>query len=91
MKPMRRWLPVFALCLVLPGCATSHLIAWSKGEPSAFNQPPESKSIYVRPGAAVLAFPVTVVWDVVTLPFQYFWDIYPYGNENAPTEREEGQ
>src|SRR5690606_32185635 len=57
MKPKRPALLILALCASLSGCATSHLMKWSKGEPSAFNQPPETKSIYVRPGATVLAFP----------------------------------
>lgn len=90
MKSVLRWLPVFALCALLQGCATSHLFSWSKGEPSAFKQPPESKSIYVRPGATVLAFPITVVWDVVTFPFQWLWNVYPYGEDNAP-EKFEGK
>ena len=34
----------------------------------------------------MVAFPVAVAWDAVTLPFQYFWDVYPYGTQYAPEE-----
>lgn len=84
MKSMRRWVPVLAVCALLPSCATSHLIQWSQGQPSAFNDPPASTAVYTRPGATVLAFPVAVAFDVVTFPFQLIWEVYPYGTENAP-------
>lgn len=88
MKCMRRWLSVITLAALLQGCATGHLIEWSKGEPSAFQQPAPSKSLYIRPGATFLAFPVAVAWDVVTFPFQWLWDIYPFGEDNAPESHE---
>jgi uncharacterized protein YceK len=84
MKSMRRLAPVLAVAALLQGCATSHLINWSKGEPSAYKRPAEGNSVYVRPGATVLAFPVAVAFDVVTFPFQWVWEVYPFGEENAP-------
>ncbi len=68
----------------LPACATSHLIHWSKAEQSAFDQPEPNKSIFVRAGGTVLAFPVALSWDIVTFPFQWFWDLHPYGAEKSP-------
>lgn len=92
MNRRRLRLSGLALCLalagVLPGCATSHLLEWSNERPSTFGQPQEQKSIYVRAGGTVIAFPVTVVWDTATFPFQWIWGVYPYGEETAPSEFE---
>jgi hypothetical protein len=68
----------------LPACATSHLVRWSKAEKSTFSQPSQDKSVYVRAGGTVVAFPVAVAWDIVTFPFQWFWDVHPYGAELPP-------
>jgi hypothetical protein len=84
-KTVRRPCPgLFALVLLLPGCATGHLIRWSRGEDSTFSRPPATKDVYVRAGGTVLALPVTVVWDVATFPFQWIWDVYPYGGSLDP-------
>jgi len=69
------------------GCATRHLLRWSRGEASIYPQPHVDSAPYVHPAGAVLAMPVTVVWDVVTFPFQWLWDVYPYGSELVPDER----
>lgn len=79
---------LLAVVACLPACATSHLVRWSRDEQSAYDRPAGEKSIYVRAGGTVLAFPVTVAWDVVTFPFQWFWDVYPYGDENLPESYE---
>ena len=76
------------LGLCLPGCATTHVVAWSKAEPSTFGQPEESKSPFVRPAGTVLALPIAFVWDVVTFPFQWLWDVHPYGEVAAPSADE---
>lgn len=88
MKPrLVRLLPL-ALLAALNACATSHLVHWSRGERSSYDPPEPSKSIYVRAGGTVLAFPVALGWDIVTFPFQWFWDVHPYGGENTPESYE---
>ncbi|MFO1050964.1 MAG: hypothetical protein U1F36_01960 [Planctomycetota bacterium] len=77
---------LLAVLACLPACATSHLVRWSRSEPSIYDQPAAEKSVYVRAGGTVLAFPVVLAWDIVTFPFQWFWDVYPYGDQNQPDE-----
>jgi hypothetical protein len=74
------------LAFLLTGCATSHVIEWSKGEKSAFNQPNVRQAIFVHTGGTLLALPVAVVWDVVTFPFQILWNVHPYGDVETPEE-----
>lgn len=74
--------------LWLQGCATNHLFRWSHGETSVFTEPYEEYAPYVRPAGLVLGLPVTVVWDVATFPFQWLWDVYPYGSDLGPGNRE---
>ncbi|MCC6783745.1 MAG: hypothetical protein IT457_12955 [Planctomycetes bacterium] len=88
MKPRFGKLIPLALLACLNACATSHLVHWSRGENSTYDRPEPSKSIYVRAGGTVLAFPVALSWDIVTFPLQWFWDVHPYGTENAPESYE---
>lgn len=72
------------LAMMCTSCATNHLLNWSRGDRSMFSQPPEQHTAFVRPAGTVLVLPVTFVWDVVTVPFQWLWDFYPFGNGLAP-------
>ncbi len=84
---MRRRIGLCALALILllvPSCATRNLVRWSKGEDSIYQQPVGRNEIFVRAGGTVLAFPVAIVWDVLTFPFQWLWGAYPYGDELDP-------
>jgi uncharacterized protein YceK len=72
--------------LGLQGCATSHLFRWTRGEASQWKQPAANATDYVRPVGVILGLPVTVVWDVVTLPFQLVWGVYPYGPSSSPED-----
>lgn len=72
--------------LLTSGCATKHLMRWSRGEASLWANPAANADAYVRPAGAILAFPITLVWDVVTFPFQFFWDVYPYGATMSPED-----
>ena len=80
---------VLGLALVFggSGCATNHLLRWNSGEPSWFGEPFEDYAPFVRPAGTVLGLPVTVAWDVVTFPFQWLWDVYPYGDTLTPDTR----
>jgi len=80
---MRKFATLLLLCCSLGGCATAHLLHWSKGERSVYDQPGTDKE-YIIPGATVVALPVTVVWDVATFPFQLIWGVYPYGSDLHP-------
>ena len=88
MNRHRRWLPavVLAATFALSGCATTHLVEWAQGEPSAYKFAQGRKDVYVRAGGTVLAFIPAVLFDVVTFPFQLIWSVYPYGSVNAPEE-----
>ncbi|MBK8974797.1 MAG: hypothetical protein IPM29_02620 [Planctomycetes bacterium] len=90
MTRLRRLAPGLALVLALlcSSCATSHLIEWSQGRPSTYSRPSRNKSIYVRAGGTVVAFPFALAWDVVTFPFQWIWDVHPYGPINPPEDFE---
>ena len=72
----------------LPSCATQHLLNWSRGERSLFHQPQEEQASFVRPAGTVLVLPVTVVWDILTFPFQWIWDVHPYGPKLEPESLE---
>ena len=76
-------LALAALC-VTPSCATDHLLEWANDRPSTYDQPDTQRSTYVRAGGTVLAFPFTVIWDVITFPFQLAFGVHPYGEENSP-------
>jgi hypothetical protein len=74
-------LPVMATS----SCATGHLMEWSAGEPSLYRQPEgEVSQSFVRPAGTIAALPVALVWDIVTLPAQWIWGIYPYGDAASP-------
>ncbi len=70
----------------LQGCATNHLLRWTRGEASQWKQPAANAVDYVRPAGLILGLPVTVVWDVVSFPFQWVWGVYPYGQASSPED-----
>ena len=48
-------LPALALtALLLPACATTNLIEWSKGSPSQFNEPQPHQTTVVRAGGTIV-------------------------------------
>ena len=86
--PTKKATSVLALALAslaLEGCATSHLVRWSKGEKSYYAEPSGGKEYVIAP-ATVIMFPVTLGWDIVTFPFQLIWGIYPYGGDLDPKQ-----
>lgn len=97
--PMKKLRP-FALCLLgaaalasLSSCATTHLWRWGLGETSVIERPDEQVVRgFVMPAATVLGTPLAVGWDIVTVPFQLGFMVYPYGSEHmvpppAPEQR----
>ncbi len=85
----RLLLPVFLLATVLlvPSCATKHLLRWNAGEPNYFGTPGDRDRDIVRVVGTLGAFPVALGWDVVSFPFQWLWGFDPYGD--TLREREE--
>jgi hypothetical protein len=70
-----------ALSTCLSSCAINHLLAWSVGDPSMYNQNPDHRQrAFLNPGGTVVAFPAALAWDVATFPFQYIWGVYPFGD-----------
>lgn len=72
-----------ALLCVLPlaSCSTTHLVRWGMDEPSIYFEPTgEYSRGMLKPFVTVVAFPVTVAWDVVTFPFQALFGTFPYGS-----------
>ncbi|MEO0480319.1 MAG: hypothetical protein AAF196_12635 [Planctomycetota bacterium] len=84
MKRLRLSLSAVLLLLVTPSCATDHLLEWASKKPSAYRQPDENRSVFVRGGGTFVALPFAVVWDVLTLPFQLAFGVHPYGDEYSP-------
>jgi hypothetical protein len=91
LKNAARCLPLLLVLFMGPllsqSCATNHLMRWAEGEPSYFSKPYEGYGAYVRPAGLVLGAPLTVAWDVLTLPFQYVWQVFPYGTELSPEKK----
>lgn len=89
MKAVARKLAAIPILLfAFQSCATNHLINWGQGRPSIWSQASEDDSAFVRPTGAILAMPVTLAWDVLTFPVQWFWDIHPYGPEFSPESQD---
>lgn len=89
MKAAARKLAAIPILLfAFQSCATNHLLSWGQGKPSIWNQPSEDDSAFVRPTGSILALPVTLAWDIATFPFQWFWNVHPYGPEYSPGSQE---
>ncbi len=84
MKKTRSLLAGLVLLAVLPctftSCATTHLMRWSFGESSILREhDTDLGNAILKPSLTVLYLPLASAWDVVTLPFQVIWGIYPWG------------
>ncbi len=82
----RTLLPILfaGLAAAASGCATNHLLRWSRGETSYYNRPDKASEPFAVPAGTVLAFPVALAWDVATFPFQWLWGTYPFGEVLSP-------
>jgi len=76
---------LIAICS-LGSCASSHVIRWSQGRESLFEQPADSRAPYEYPASVLFSLPIAFVWDVGTWPFQWLWGVYPFGSAMAPEE-----
>jgi len=66
-------------------CATTHLLHWSRDEPSLYTQHNDERFRgFLKPGGTVLAAPAAVAWDLVTLPFQWGFGVHPFGDRMVP-------
>jgi hypothetical protein len=81
----RNLLALLFLVACLPSCATAHLMRWSREKKGYYDLPTTTKE-YVIPGGTLVAFPVALLWDVGTFPFQLIWSVYPYGSMLEPEE-----
>jgi len=83
---------LLALCCTIPlsACSTFNLVRWGTNESTIYNEPDGGFADGIlKPSVTVIGFPVAVVWDVVTFPFQILFGTYPYGdNFMAPGQVE---
>ena len=74
----------------LSSCATTHLWRWGMGNTSAVHTVKnDTIRAFVKPTSTVLGTPMAVAFDVVSLPFQLLFQVYPYFGQEfmAPAER----
>ena len=73
---------VFAFsALTATSCSTANLIRWGGDQTSIYSEPTGGFSRGIlKPLVTVVGFPVALVWDVVTFPFQIIFGTYPYGD-----------
>ena len=88
MKRAIRNIGLVLLCaLPMTSCGTSHLIRWAQDEPSIYNEPESDLSRGLWKGfVTVVGFPVAVIWDVFTFPFQIIGGAHPYGESTFQPE-----
>lgn len=78
------------MAISLSSCATTHLWRWGMGKTSAVHTvKDDTVKAFVKPSATVLGTPVAVAWDLVSLPFQLIFQVYPYFGQEymEPAER----
>lgn len=91
-QPRKPKLFLLFLLLALPllsACATSHVLRWSRGRDSMFEQPTKDSAPFVHPASVVLSLPIAFAWDVGTFPFQWLWGVHPYGATMTPASAEQ--
>ena len=89
MKQLRNAALALLCALPMSACATSNLIEWAKGEESVYYEPRgEVPRGFVKPFFTVVWFPVALVWDAATLPFQAIGGVYPYGDASMVPDGE---
>ena len=82
MKILKRTCLALLFALPLTSCGTTHLVRWANDEPSIYWEPTGDYSRGIlKPFVTVVGFPVTLVWDVATFPFQAIMGTYPYGDK----------
>ncbi len=78
-------LAIVLLCLsALPSCATSHAVRYAYGHDSFFAEPVTKPQ--GDPSRAFFAPPLimlSVVWDVVTVPTQAIFGIWPWWGDKS--------
>ncbi len=75
----------------LASCSTFNLVHWAQDEPSVYAEPQgEFSRGIVKPFVTVVGFPVAVVWDIVTFPFQIIGGVYPYSDSVMTPESRPG-
>ncbi len=98
MKRTRSVLVGLALLVVLPftftftSCASSHLVRWSFGKSSDYREhDTELGNSVLKPTVTFITLPIAGAWDLVTLPFQMIWGVYPWGDTYLDPERAEAR
>ena len=84
MKKVRALIAAVVLLCALPlsSCATTNILRWGFGETSIHRETGEPLvDAYLKPTVTTIWLPVAATWDVVTLPFQLLWGVYPYGED----------
>ena len=81
MKGIRNVCLALLCTMPLAGCSTTHLVRWAMDEPSVYHEPEGDVSRGVLKGfVTFVGFPIAVVWDIGTFPFQLIGGAYPYGD-----------
>ena len=70
------------LCVsALSSCATTHLWRWGLDKSSAVSEPDNNTvSAFLKPSVTVIGTPFVVAWDILFLPFQLGFGVYPYSD-----------
>lgn len=92
MKKLTLCLLFAVLASSMSSCATTHLWRWGLGKTSAIHTVDDDEiAAYLKPVCTVFGTPVSAAWDLVTLPFQLGFQVYPYFGSHlmAPSERGE--
>jgi len=91
MHALRPLLLVLACAVPLSSCGTFNLVKWAQDKPSVYAEPQgEVSRGFLKPVVTVVGFPVAVVWDVLTFPFQIIGGVYPYSDSVMEPETRVG-
>ena len=87
---------LLAATTLLPSCATSHAVRWVYGEPSTFNESEnDAVDAVLKPTFAVPMIVGGAMFDVITLPFQAAFGVWPWWGDASrhvvPDTRESGR
>ncbi len=90
MKPLTSVGLALLFSLPMVSCSTVNLVRWGTDESSVYYEPSGgfSRSI-LKPFVTVVGFPVALVWDIGTFPFQALFGVYPYGGNFMDPDLEE--
>lgn len=82
---------ILTVTCMMSSCATTHLWRWGLGHRSFVDEPKyDFSAAMLKPTCTVAFTPVTVAWDVLTLPYQLIFQVYPYFGQKHMSPSEVG-